>query len=746
MSTVIPNETTLLGDDSSKQPAPKKVLENTYEAVLSALKNNRQIILITGAGKSALIHTICKNIAVKNRIITLSGKDLPSVLGSKDNNNDNQLNNIKDFILESTDIGDELVIVLDDADCLPINFLGELIERTKQSASNNNRLQLLLSGPLKFKDQLLAIKHLSAQNLSHFPLDSLNKEEIYYYAKNKSYKISSNIKRIEFKPEALQTLTDFIQSDQPVLDVVLEWCAALVNKDQLTYISTHTVNRAANFAKQYSKDKNLRLSNSFPPSGDVYKYINNFQSAKTKQNSANRTHKKSINKLNKNKTTVQSSIKSSVQESIFPAITSKANGLIENDSSIPRLDETSLQKLHKIEDELMPAQWTPSSKTETVRKNSFSAMAGLLSVLVLSFIAFIAFRIGSDPITEEVADDQVTLRESEKTITENQITNEVSKSNQDTTVNIEIQDVLAVDEPPPAVEIIANETEKPVLVTENDKESPLLAISQKQSQLPDSAPTKELTQESPQQPLVEQETTNPIDNSSLTTEINNLLVLAESQLENKNLSTPPGNNALETYQKILEKSPDNKAAINGVNKVRDKYLNWANYYFQNNELKRAKYFYNKALSVDPTDTVAITNLQAIAQQEIIATTKLTNEVNTVVPQNSDQAVSIQNLLVTAEQNMQQIEIDIGANNRNYSSYQEAQIAYQDVLRFEPQNQQAKQGLSTLKIYYADWAELQAKSKNYNIALFLYGQALAIEPGNSQIAQRIEQLLELKQAL
>jgi len=96
--------------------------------------------------------------------------------------------------------------------------------------------------------------------------------------------------------------------------------------------------------------------------------------------------------------------------------------------------------------------------------------------------------------------------------------------------------------------------------------------------------------------------------------------------------------------------------------------------------------------------------------------------------------------------MQQIETDIGANNRNYNRYQKAQAAYQDVLRSEPQNQQAKQGLSLLKNYYTDWAELQAKRKNYNIALFLYGQALTIEPGNSKIVQRIEQLLEHKKAL
>ena len=94
------------------------------------------------------------------------------------------------------------------------------------------------------------------------------------YIKNKSYSISSNIKRLEIKAEALKELAGFIQSDKQVLDVILEWCAALVKKEQLISITPNTVNRAVRYAQQFSKDKNLRLSNSYPPSHEVYKYIN----------------------------------------------------------------------------------------------------------------------------------------------------------------------------------------------------------------------------------------------------------------------------------------------------------------------------------------------------------------------------------------------------------------------------------------------------------------------------------------
>ena len=61
----------------------------------------------------------------------------------------------------------------------------------------------------------------------------------------------------------------------------------------------------------------------------------------------------------------------------------------------------------------------------------------------------------------------------------------------------------------------------------------------------------------------------------------------------------------------------------------------------------------------------------------------------------------------------------------------------------PTTPEGGNSLTTLIKYYVEWAELQVQNQNYNIALFLYGQALSIDPTNSQIFQRIEQIQELK---
>ncbi|MBT8112174.1 MAG: hypothetical protein KJO47_00705, partial [Gammaproteobacteria bacterium] len=764
MSTVIPNDKTQLEELSSTHPAPKKILKSTYENVLAALQKNKRVILITGdtkKGKTALIHTISKNISTTHRIITLSGKDLPTLNKSKNNSN-TELSNMKDFILKSTDLGDKLVVTLDDAYCLPISFLGELIKYAQLSTSNGYSLQLILSGPLNFKDQLLAIEQLDNEDLIHCPMDSPSEQEIHSYAKNKSYMISSNIKRLDFKPESLRALADFIQSDQQLLDVVLEWCAALAKKDQLTSITSHTVNRAAGFAQQYSKDKNLHLANSYPPSHEVYKYINDFQSAKNSTGrSTKRITKKSVKILNKNKVNkpfIKTSKTSATQETKIPTITSKVElskeaiherpideKILQNlydikDDKKPikagPIDEDTLQSLHEIEEEIMPPQWTPSSRRKTANKKSFFAMVGLLSLLLLGFITFIAFRIGSDPNVSESTKQQAVLDETQEAITEDPKLIPETASTEDTVsidlVNQEVEKNETPEVAPkpltgPQTNIVASDTKKAVKIdTQIQNPVPIIAeknisideqtgiITNQKSKEQNKILDEELAQNEQdyEKQLKAQKTENiksqssPAEkNSSVATdaEINKLLVLAEYQFEKKQLSTPSGDNALETYQKILAKYPSNKAAVNGVKKVHDKYINWATYYLKHNDTKRAKDFYNKALRIDPNNSVAIANLQNIAQQQAVENTKTTSTPNLVELQSATPSKVIQNLLVIADKKMQQIESEASTNNRNYKIYQEAQTTYQDVLRSQPQNQQAIQGLSSLTKYYADWA-------------------------------------------
>lgn len=779
MSTVIPNETIDKEEISSNHVAAKNVLKNTYNLVLAALDSKSNIVLITGGakkGKSALLHTISNNITSKNRVVNLSGKDLPTLDKSKGSEVNPELNNMKDFILESTDLDDTLVVTLDDADQLPLSFIGDLVTGLKNSISNGHGMQLILTAPLSFKEQLLNLEQISSDDVTHCALESMSEEEIHAYVKNKTYKISSDIKRLKFKPGSLKVLADFIQSDLQVLDVILEWCAALVKKDQLSSITPHTVNRAAGFAQQFSKDKGLRLVNSYPPSHEVYKYINDLQSA---DKPAAKVEKKSVKKPKKNKSNkafIKTARKEGIAATKIPTVTSK----VEQHKPIApviKMDDEKLASLKEIEDEIMPTQWTKADRRQkTNQSKSFPVLAGFTSLVVIGFIAFIAYRIGNSSNVPPVAETPPKEQVAQDDIKEN-IGAIAPKSEQE-----QVQEIIAADEKvldqtaPNSVQTkaskattettVKHEETKQIVTKEKDKETNTASHtgiiasdttgatnvktnSRDKKPEPGTSDTGVNATDSKQKHALQKEQLAKIEAEKKvsllkTAEINGLLALADQQFDKKQMTTPQGDNALETYQKILSKYPENKSAITGIEKLHNTYVGWANHYLRRKDIQRAKSFYNKALSIDPSDTLSKQNLEKIAKQEAAGST-VSQTSNSVATENTIPSREIQGLLNSAEQKMQQINNDIGDNKRNYKVYQEAQAAYQEVLRAQPKNQQARLGLASLKKYYADWAELQMKSQNYNIALFLYGQALSIDPGDALISQRVEQIRQLKSA-
>ena len=375
-------------------------------------------------------------------------------------------------------------------------------------------------------------------------MESLNKEEILKYAKNKTYKISSNIKNLKFDNETLNALSEFSLMNKRLLDVALEWCSALVKKDQLDFVTLDTVTRAINFARLFSKDKNIRLENSYPPSHEVYKYINGFQSRKTATYKPNEKHKAFIKKPSK----------SDLNESKIPTVTTNIG--ITKKLTRQKANEGLLSKDTKnidLSNDVMSVEWTPKEQKIPAHKRSFPTIFGLLAVLVLGYVLFINNRI------------------------ETNITNDVP-------INESIENTIAN---------LENNSDFSTTSGTNDDNK------------------------SSQKPIVAPLVLGQLDSSLFNTGdgIDNLLMLAEYQFENKQLSTPPGDNALETYQKILELAPNNQIAIDGNKKVHGKYLSWANYYYKNNDIDLAKQFYNKALSIDQNDTIALQGLQKIERQQ-----------------------------------------------------------------------------------------------------------------------------------
>ncbi len=103
-----------------------------------------------------------------------------------------------------------------------------------------------------------------------------------------------------------------------------------------------------------------------------------------------------------------------------------------------------------------------------------------------------------------------------------------------------------------------------------------------------------------------------------TANIVNLLSKAELQVINNNLTIPPDNNAYDTYRQILKYAPDNPDALAGINKIKQRYTDWAEQDIKKNNYKRAVLLYKKALAIDPNDLQLIQLIRKLKLKNIQA--------------------------------------------------------------------------------------------------------------------------------
>jgi hypothetical protein len=84
--------------------------------------------------------------------------------------------------------------------------------------------------------------------------------------------------------------------------------------------------------------------------------------------------------------------------------------------------------------------------------------------------------------------------------------------------------------------------------------------------------------------------------------VTELLARAEQQVAAKQLVSPAGDAALETYQSILAIVPGHSGASRGINRIKVLYLAWAEAARQRGQLAKAQSYAERAVTVDPQDS------------------------------------------------------------------------------------------------------------------------------------------------
>lgn len=110
----------------------------------------------------------------------------------------------------------------------------------------------------------------------------------------------------------------------------------------------------------------------------------------------------------------------------------------------------------------------------------------------------------------------------------------------------------------------------------------------------------------------------PIDgnpnNSASRQRLDGMLEKASMLMRKKLLTSPPGNNALQTYKRILSVYPDQKDARYGILRIKRIYQKWGLSAEMRGDLIRAKNFYSRALKAAPRDKVTITALNHVEKK------------------------------------------------------------------------------------------------------------------------------------
>ncbi|TNF34006.1 MAG: serine/threonine protein kinase [Gammaproteobacteria bacterium] len=237
------------------------------------------------------------------------------------------------------------------------------------------------------------------------------------------------------------------------------------------------------------------------------------------------------------------------------------------------------------------------------------------------------------------------------------------------------------------------------------------------------------------EPVTAQAVTAEPRDDSLQPLIDRLLAEAGEAIEQRQLTSPAGQSALDKYNEILELDPDNVEAQNGIRKVATTYVVMAREAADRREFRRARGFLAQAREIaadaagldSAEKSIASAEEDAARQQreaERIAAAKA-REAN-----KTDDMVArfrITGLLKSAEYQLANNQLAAPAGENAWESYGE-------VLKLDPGNSIAKAGRQKVETQLVSQLQAAVDSLDGNKARELMSQALRVIPNNPRIKQ------------
>jgi serine/threonine protein kinase len=195
---------------------------------------------------------------------------------------------------------------------------------------------------------------------------------------------------------------------------------------------------------------------------------------------------------------------------------------------------------------------------------------------------------------------------------------------------------------------------------------------------------------------------------SVESRIAELLAAAEVNISANQLATPPANNALDRYRQIFELDPGNRDAREGQIKVADKYLSLAKRAVRDRRTRSARRFVDKVAEFAP------------AHPELAATTLLVSNAETTTRSGSRNELRIMGLLGNARRLLNNDQLTTPKNNNAYQKYRA-------VLEFDPNHEEALEGIQKVASRYLQLAGGAVDSRDFDSADEYIAKAAKVSP-------------------
>lgn len=229
-----------------------------------------------------------------------------------------------------------------------------------------------------------------------------------------------------------------------------------------------------------------------------------------------------------------------------------------------------------------------------------------------------------------------------------------------------------------------------------------------------------------QRPPVAETTPAPKKPDQHQREIARLLSRAEEQLARENLSTPAGNNALETYQRILELDPGNSQAQAGLERIVSRYEQLARRECEQENLNLCLTYIERGLSVN-ADSVELLDYRLKAQERLA-------EQERQKQAEEDKRHTLARLAEEAEGLLAEDRLTQPANRNAWAIYRQ-------MLDIDSNNKTAQQGLERIVSHYRGLSRQSLERGELAKSLDYATVGLQVLPGDSQLLMLTQKVHE-----